>query len=314
MALYKEYGNGFENEMSYLCEHPDYMTTDTVKYNQEMHNGITFHMRIGGDESGEDSEDSEEESRSLNRDQVQLKAFLETDVGVPLEYFNPLEANSLEKSLLTNGPHKLNLLNYLRNGYVAYLKWFMDKARIIGMSKEWDEYLIFAVAHDINQHGNNANPPMGLDIELISYVHSFKEDEKDCIMLAKNYCKNITTNSVVTAENMREYLSQNPKMTMQDFCIRLKNVSKKILEEHSANIWRGTKGTLCSEDFVISLSDLESGQCKIPACGFHLGLKMLEENGYMDPIEDEDEEYKRKWNEYQNNRDFKHTKTISCTL
>ncbi len=225
---------------------------------------VELTMDIGGEDSDSNEESDHEEIS------IPPTAFLEDEYGIPVEYLNPIEANSLETSLLTESAHGLSLLHYLRNGYAVYLRWLKDKAHIAGLSHEWDDYFTFALARDINCYARNSKnkqqtSPMGEDIEMIAHAHN---DERDF--------KSITQEEVESAQ------SKIPTMTTEDFYFRLKKVAEPILDGHSEEIWRGTKGILSSDTFVISLTDLESGKPMAPACGFHLGLKMLEKNGFVD--------------------------------
>jgi hypothetical protein len=255
-----------------------------------------FQMRldIGGGESEDEDDKTDTQSPDPDPDpdpdptmtmstrtelEIPTAAFMESLSGIPVEYFNPIEANCLETSVLADGPHALDMLHYLRNGYAVYLRWLKDKARIVGLSTEWDDYLTFTVARDINRHSHAhaEDSPMGHDIDLIALVHSFPDDEKNVIHLAQK-CD-------ATPESIHTALSRDPTMDTDDFYVRLKRVSERALDAHSRKTWRGTEGTVSSGDFVLSLIDLEAGRCVAPACGFHLGLKMLEDSGFVDPPE-----------------------------
>jgi hypothetical protein len=63
----------------------------------------------------------------------------------------------------------------------------------------------------------------------------------------------------------------------------IRQVPIEFLSYHSGFLWRGTEGVIVkSEPTCISLYDLEHGRLSPPACGFHMGIAMLEANGYLD--------------------------------
>lgn len=253
-------------------------TAKRVLSDTHIHSGSIMNMNIGGDSSSEDQEEDdlverEEDPLGKKRASEPPTAFLEDDKGIPVDYCNPIESNSLESSLLSESSHGLTLLHYVRNGYAVYLKWFKDKAHIAGLSIGWDDYLTFSVARDINRYAaaRNGSSPMGKDIEMIGYVHSLPSEEKDKLFV------DVRTLS----KEMREALTKLPSMTTMDFYVRLKNVSEDVLDGHSGSIWRGTTGIIETSNLDISVEDLEMGKPMAPACGFHLGLRMLERNGFI---------------------------------
>ncbi len=249
-------------------------TAKRVLSDTQIHSGSILNMNIGGDSSSEDS--SEEDPLGKKRVLGPPTAFLEDETGIPVDYCNPIESNSLESSLLSESSHGLTLLHYVRNGYAVYLKWFKDKAHIAGLSSGWDDYLTFSVARDINRYAaaRNGSSPMGKDIEMIGYVHSLPPEEKDKLFVdIRNYSSE--------KKEMREALTKLPSMTTMDFYVRLKNVSEDVLDGHSGSIWRGTIGIIETSNLDISVEDLEMGKPMAPACGFHLGLRMLEINGFI---------------------------------
>ncbi len=262
--------------------------------------GMHLNMNIGGEDS--DNEEDEKIIDSPTRPRPELdtrpelgigpeleppSAFLEEKEGIPIEYFNPIEANSLEYSLLTESSHGLTLLHYLRNGYAVYLKWLKDKAHIAGLSSEWDDYLTFAVARDINRHANGSRPelgtdyPMGDDIEMTGFAHSMPESDKDQIYQYRTIDKPSFCYLNHDIGDICDALQKSPTMTTMDFYVRLKKVPEKILDRHSRTIWRGTEAIIKNGKLEISVEDLEMGVPISPSCGFHLGLRMLEKNGFI---------------------------------
>jgi hypothetical protein len=202
--------------------------------------------------------------------------YMEDEDGIPEEYTDPVESNLLEQSLLEERAYGLNFKTYLRNGYAVYLKWLTDKVMRGGLKEDEKEYVYFMVAADINQVAkqNDDDFPMGEDLYAI---------------MLTNTGQRLETELEWDEQEIEDFLStpHEPKLDLKEFYRRLKNVPVEILDVHSKLVWRGTAGTISGNNkIILKRSDMYLGNPFAPATGFHLGMRMLEVNGFIDKHED----------------------------
>jgi len=122
----------------------------------------------------------------------------------------------------------------------------LGKLHEAGLSRTWDSYAMYALVKDFY-----------------------------------NYCKTAHSICIFDPERFQEVdPSHFDRMT---FLKTIRDIPEEFLKTHSARLWRGTEGVLAkSAPTRISLNDLENGTESPPACGFHMGIAMLEANGYLD--------------------------------
>lgn len=231
-------------------------------------------------------DESESESDNEKLEESEKPNFMEEEDGVPVDCMNPLEANSLESSLLNEGIYKLTKRHYFRNGYAVYLKWLTDKLHRANLHEEWDSFVYFSVARHINSKFPKILP-MGLDLEVIYIVNKFRKANSrvgpsDIATEVYNYIqKNCHYANDVSYNDVYNVVDEFPSISKDEFYDRLRGLSENVMEEHSGLVWRGTEGVVNNDAFELSIDKLEAGEPYAPACGFNLGIRMLEKNGFV---------------------------------
>ena len=234
-----------------------------------------------GSEASSGEENSIEEEEEVEEPKT---CFMEEEDGVPEDCMNPIEANSLESSLLNDGVYKITRKHYYRNGYAVYIKWLCDKLHNASLHKEWDRYIYFSVARHINEFFEGRNP-MGEDLEILYLINKFrkKDPNSDPVLLASTVFKYIQNSNLqdFKYEDIYGLVDKYPSISLENFYDRLRKLSEDDLDKHSSVVWRGTKAVLSNEPLTLSIDKLEEGSGFAPSCGFNLGIRMLEKSGFI---------------------------------
>lgn len=231
--------------------------------------------------------------------------YMEDEGGVPEEYLDPVESNTLEQSLLKEQTHGLTFKLYIRNGYAAYLKWLADKLLRSGLREHETDHIYFMVAADINQIAKQQynsdeksedtdelpSPdmiyPMGEDVYAVQVLQGMPraqpEEQRQALMEKLEWTEDEADEFLKSREHI------DTKLDLMEFYRRLKKVPDHILDKHSKLIWRGTNGTITGrEKITLTRKDMQHGMPFAPSTGFHLGMRMLEVNGFIEKSPDMD--------------------------
>lgn len=182
----------------------------------------------------------------LMEDMSKEPVVMETKHGIPVELTEPISCDLLERQSLTNEIHCLTKREYFRNGYALYLTWFLGKLHEAGLSRTWDAYAVYSLTKDLY-----------------------------------NICQTAHSICIFDPQEFEKILPSDIDQMM--FLKIIRDIPDEFLRNHSGRLWRGTEGILVkSAPTCISLNDLENGRESPPACGFHMGIAMLEANGYLD--------------------------------
>lgn len=235
-------------------------------------------------------------------------SFLEEKRGIPVDMTDPIECSVIESTMIEKAAEIRNkskddaLRHYLCNGYVVYIKWLQSKMQSVKLSDKDQSMAVFCVARDINKY-EPTKRPMGIDIDIFAIMYEqwnhTDADRSLCGLVAKV----VESFSGVAMNGKRISKTKIQKLALQfincpvismsinEFKKRLHGVSTSVLDEHSSNIWRGTvglinchqKGSEQLDDLIIDLRSIRNGQPMAPLPGFHLGIRMLEMEGIIEP-------------------------------
>lgn len=196
-------------------------------------------------------------------------------------------SQSLEKQCLARNITKLPFRAYLENGYTYYLHWLY---LTLGLPDNLKSHLNFSVARNINADFP-IRYPMGIDLEIRYLLHRlenlFGKDKmafhKDAIIKALQ--ETLRMSDIEAAEYVAEYLKKGGAgpltLSKSEFLSRLKNVPTQLLDAHSKKTWR-LDNYQNQPPYPISRQDIVNGESIGPPSSRHLGLQMLNLNGYMD--------------------------------
>jgi hypothetical protein len=193
----------------------------------------------------------------------------------------------LESETLQKYQDRIPFRSYLENGYKKYRLWLS-----MTLGSNYAQHLNFCVARNINKE----NPyVMGLDIEVryvlkrlenLFSVNDMKHYEN---VIQKTLEQNFEMSDAHVKNIVHSYL-KNPKsfeltLSAAEFDKRLSQVPTIDLDRHSFKCWRNANhAVLNNTPYPITQDDIFGGEALSPPTGAHIGLQMLELNGYLPAI------------------------------
>ena len=190
----------------------------------------------------------------------------------------------LESETLQKYQDRISFRSYLESGYKKYRLWLS-----MTLGSNYAQHLNFCVARNINKE----NPyVMGLDIEVryvlkrlenLFGVNDMKHYES---VIQKTLEQNFEMSDAHVKNIIHSYL-KNPKsfdltLSAAEFDKRLSQVPTIDLDRHSFKCWRNANHTVLNNTpYPITQDDIFGGEALSPPSGAHLGLQMLELNGYL---------------------------------
>lgn len=205
-----------------------------------------------------------------------------------MESKKPSTASQIEKQCLARNISKLPFRAYLENGYAYYLHWLY---LTLGLSEDMKSHMNFCLARNINTEFP-LRYPMGIDLEVRYIMHRlenlFGKDRmsyhKDAII--KTLQDNLRMSEMEATEYLNDYLQRKRKLepltlSRGDFFSRIRNVPTQLLDTHSNKTWR-LDDYQNQPAYPIARQDIVSGENIAPPSSRHIGLQMLNLNGYVD--------------------------------
>jgi hypothetical protein len=156
----------------------------------------------------------------------------------------------------------------------------------------YKQHLNFCVARSLNKENTYI---MGLDLEIryvlkrlekLFGVDEMKHFENVILKtLEENFEMTEAHRNNVVQSYLRNPQSFELKLTDDDFISRLQKVPTADLDTHSFHSWRNSNHVKLNETpYPVTQDDIYNGEALAPPTGAHLGLQMLELNGFLPSI------------------------------
>ena len=160
------------------------------------------------------------------------------------------------------------------------------------LGSKYSQHLNFCVARSLNKEKPNV---MGIDLEIryvlkrLENLFGVSEMKHFENVILKTLKENFEMTEAHRTNIVQSYL-RNPHsfdltLTNEDFDSRIRQVPTTDLDAHSFHSWRNSNHVQLNQaPYPLTLDDIYNGEALCPPTGAHLGLQMLELNGFLPPI------------------------------